>query len=79
MGDVKLAFLLGLMLAFVSWGALLVGMIGSILLGGVASGLLLAFGRKGRKAKFAYGPYLVVGAWVALAWGQQIAEWYRGG
>ena len=45
MGDVKLAFLLGLMLAFASWGALFVGMIGSILLGGVASGLLLAFGR----------------------------------
>lgn len=78
MGDVKLAFLLGLMLAFASWGALLVGMIGSILLGGVASGLLLLFGRKGRKAKFAYGPYLVLGAWVALAWGQQIADWYLG-
>ena len=78
MGDVKLAFLLGLMLAFASWGALLVGVIGSILLGGVASGLLLAFGRKGRKAKFAYGPYLVLGAWVALAWGQRIADWYTG-
>jgi leader peptidase (prepilin peptidase)/N-methyltransferase len=78
MGDVKLAFLLGLMLAFASWGALLVGIIGSILLGGVASGLLLVFGRQGRKAKFAYGPYLVLGAWVALAWGQQIADWYVG-
>ena len=78
MGDVKLAFLLGLMLAFASWGALLVGIIGSILLGGVASGLLLVFSRKGRKAKFAYGPYLVVGAWVALAWGERIADWYRG-
>lgn len=78
MGDVKLAFLLGLMLAFSSWSALLVGIIGSILLGGIASGLLLMFGRKGRKAKFAYGPYLVLGAWVALVWGQQIVDWYMG-
>jgi leader peptidase (prepilin peptidase)/N-methyltransferase len=78
MGDVKLAFLLGLMLAFASWGSLFVGIIGSILLGGIASVLLLAFGRKGRKAKFAYGPYLVLGAWVALAWGQRIADWYVG-
>ncbi|MDJ0496866.1 MAG: A24 family peptidase [Acidimicrobiia bacterium] len=78
MGDVKLAFLLGLMLAFASWSALLVGIIGSILLGGVASVLLLVLGRKGRKAKFAYGPYLVFGAWVALVWGQEIADWYMG-
>lgn len=78
MGDVKLAFLLGLMLAFASWGSLFVGIIGSILLGGIASVLLLAFGSKGRKAKFAYGPYLVLGAWVALAWGQRIADWYIG-
>ena len=78
MGDVKLAFLLGLVMGFESWGALLVGIILAIVLGGVASGLLLLFSGKGRKAKFAYGPYLVLGSWVAVVWGQRIADWYVG-
>ena len=78
MGDVKLAFLLGLAMGFRSWGSLVVGIILAILLGGVASGLLLLFGRKGRKAKFAYGPYLVLGSWVAVVWGQRITDWYLG-
>ena len=76
MGDVKLAFLLGLVMGFESWGALLVGIILAIVLGGVASGLLLLFSGKGRNAKFAYGPYLVLGSWVAVVWGQRIADWY---
>ena len=78
MGDVKLAFLLGLAAGFRSWGALVVGIVLAILLGGVVSGLLLLFGAKGRKAKFAYGPYLVLGAWVAVIWGQRITDWYLG-
>jgi leader peptidase (prepilin peptidase)/N-methyltransferase len=78
MGDVKLAFLLGLAMGFRSWGSLVVGMILAILLGGIASGLLLVFGRKGRKAKFAYGPYLVLGSWIAVVWGQQMTDWYFG-
>ena len=78
MGDVKLAFLLGLMLAFASWGARFVGIVGSILLGGVASGLLLMLGREGRKGRFAYGPGVVVGAWVAVGGGQRMGEWYGG-
>lgn len=78
MGDVKLAFLLGLVMGFGSWGALFVGIILAILLGGVASGLMLLFGRKGRKAKFAYGPYLVLGSWIAVVWGQRITHWYLG-
>ena len=53
-------------------------MILAILLGGIASGMLLIFSRKGRKAKFAYGPYLVLGAWLAIVWGQQITDWYLG-
>ena len=78
MGDVKLALLLGLTLGFRSWSAFAVGVVLAIMLGGIASILLLVVGRKGRKAKFAYGPYLVLGAWVAVVWGQRIAEWYLG-
>jgi leader peptidase (prepilin peptidase)/N-methyltransferase len=78
MGDVKLALLLGLFLAFVGWSELLLGAVLAILLGGVASVVLLIFTRRGRHAKFAYGPYLVAGAWIALLWGEQILDWYLG-
>ena len=76
MGDVKLALLLGLFLGFFGWDQLGVGVILAILLGGLVSVLLLVFSNRGRRSKFAYGPFLVAGAWIALFWGQQIADWY---
>lgn len=78
MGDVKLALLLGLFLGFLGWGELGVGAILAILLGGVASIMVLVFTKKGRDSKFAYGPYLVAGAWVAVLWGELIMDWYLG-
>ena len=78
MGDVKLALLLGLFLGFVGWNALTVGFVLAVLLGGVASVLVLLFTEKGRDSKFAYGPYLVAGAWIGLFWGIQLWDWYLG-
>lgn len=78
MGDVKLALLLGLFLAYVGWGTLAVGAVLAVLLGGVASIALLVSRQGSRKAKFAYGPYLVLGAWMALIWGETIVDWYLG-
>lgn len=78
MGDVKLALLLGLFLGFLGWGELALGAILAILLGGVASIMVLVFTSKGRDAKFAYGPYLVAGAWIAVLWGERIIDWYLG-
>jgi leader peptidase (prepilin peptidase)/N-methyltransferase len=76
MGDVKLALLLGLFLGYVGWGELALGAVLAVLLGGIASVLLLVSRTKGRDSKFAYGPYLVIGAWIAIIWGEQILEWY---
>lgn len=78
MGDVKLALLLGLYLAYLGWGVLAVGSILAILLGGIASIMLLVFTRRGRDAKFAYGPYLVAGAWIALLWAEDLLDLYLG-
>lgn len=78
MGDVKLALLLGLFLGYIGWGELAAGAILAILLGGIASVLLLISRVKKRDSKFAYGPYLIVGAWVAIIWGEQILDWYLG-
>lgn len=78
MGDVKLGALLGAFLAFEGWSILVVGSVGAFVLGGVVSILLLAFRIKGRKDSIPFGPFLVLGAYIALAAGQAIADWYGG-
>jgi leader peptidase (prepilin peptidase)/N-methyltransferase len=62
MGDVKLAAAEGLLFGKVAVEALFLG----IVLGGVAAALLLVTRRAGRRATYAYGPYLVLGAVVAV-------------
>jgi leader peptidase (prepilin peptidase) / N-methyltransferase len=62
MGDVKLAGLLGLLLGRAALPALLVG----IILGGIASGLVILARRGGRGHTIAYAPYLCLGGAVAI-------------
>jgi len=76
MGDVKLAFVLGLFTAFRSWEALGVAVFGAFALGGAASIVLLLLGRARRKDSIPFGPWLVLGSWVAIAVGDAIADWY---
>ena len=77
-GDVKLAVLLGLFAAFASWGALFVAAFGGFVIGGLVSIVLMITGRAGRKDTIPFGPSMVVGAYVAIAWGEQIVDWYLG-
>ena len=78
MGDVKLAFVLGLYAAFGSWGALGVAVFGAFALGGVAAIVLLVLGRAKRKDTIPFGPWLILGAWLAIAVGDAVADWYVG-
>lgn len=78
MGDVKLAFLLGATLAFQSWDTLWSGIFLAFLIGGLVSLLLLMTKKKGRKDAIPFGPPLILGAWIALVWGQQLVDWYLG-
>lgn len=71
MGDVKLAALLGL--ASPAMAIALAAPVTGFLLGGVAAsilmirGLLAGRGRETRRSHLAFGPYLLLGYWVALA------------
>jgi len=76
MGDVKLAILLGMFLGYLGWDRVLLGAVLAIFLGGLSSVGLLVSRRKGRADKFAYGPYLVVGAYIAVLYGAEVIDWY---
>ncbi|MDX3188695.1 prepilin peptidase [Streptomyces sp. MN03-5084-2B] len=65
-GDVKLAGLLGGLLAYLSWPALLIGAFGGFLLGAVAGVVVLATGKGGRKTALPFGPFMIAAALVAV-------------
>ena len=75
-GDVKLAVLLGMFLAYQSWGVLWAGIALAFLIGGVVAVGLLVTRRAGRKTAIPFGPALVAGAFAALVVGQGIFDWY---
>jgi len=75
-GDVKLAFMLGLFTSFQSWDTLIVAILAAFLLGGFVSAFLVVFRIRSRKDAIPFGPYLVAGAYVAIAWAATIARWY---
>ncbi len=77
-GDVKLGLLLGSFLAYRSWAALLVGGFAAFVIGGLVALVLMALRRAGRKDTIPFGPAMVAGAAVGLAWGERIADWYLG-
>lgn len=68
-GDVKLAFVLGLYLGFVSWQAVLWGTVLAFLLGAVWGLILIASRRGTGKTQIPFGPFMLAGALVALVVG----------
>jgi leader peptidase (prepilin peptidase)/N-methyltransferase len=72
-GDVKLAAFIGLVTGFpLVLEALLLG----ILIGGVVSLLLLLMRLRSLRDPIPYGPFLIVGGWVTMIWGTEIAHWF---
>jgi leader peptidase (prepilin peptidase)/N-methyltransferase len=65
-GDVALAGLLGMYLGWISYEALVVGLVTAFMVGGVFALLLLITRRANRATRFAFGPFLIVGALVAV-------------
>lgn len=74
-GDVKMAALVG-----VSTGLpdALVAMVVGAFLGGMVAVVLLVTRRVRLRQSIPYGPFLALGGVIALLWGSNIVEWYRG-
>lgn len=76
MGDVKYAAFLGAGLGYVGISAVVIGIFGAFLLGSVISVTLIATKIRGRKDLIPFGPFLSVGAFLALLFGPGLAQAY---
>ena len=76
MGDVKLAFVLGLFLGRDVGPALFLALIVGTLVG--AAVIARKGVAEGRRTKVPFGPFLALGAIVALFAGDAMVEWYLG-
>lgn len=76
LGDVKLAGLLGAATAYVGWGAFAVGAFGAFLVGGLYALVLVVARGAGRKSTVPFGPSMLVGAALGIAWGEQVWRAY---
>lgn len=65
-GDVKLAGVVGMLLAWIGWEVLIVGVAAGFVLGGLYGAILLASRRANRRTAIAYGPWMLAGAWLVL-------------
>jgi leader peptidase (prepilin peptidase)/N-methyltransferase len=78
LGDVKLAVVLGMVLAYLGWGPLAVGAFGAFLVGGTVAIVLLVVGRTRWRGGIPFGPSMLVGAWLGIAFGAPIWNSYLG-
>jgi leader peptidase (prepilin peptidase)/N-methyltransferase len=75
-GDVKLSGVIGLYLAWLGWGQLVVGAFAAFLVGALAGIGLMLFAGGGRKTKVPFGPFMLAGAFIGIFAGGPIASAY---
>jgi leader peptidase (prepilin peptidase)/N-methyltransferase len=72
-GDIKLTAMIG---AFLGWQGVFVTIFLAALSGAVSGLFLMIIKKKGRKDALPFGPFLAIGALLALLWGHEIIYWY---
>jgi leader peptidase (prepilin peptidase)/N-methyltransferase len=72
-GDIKLIAMLG---AFLGWHAVLVTIFLAAVLGAGVGLTLILLRRKRRQEPLPFGPFLALGALLAMVWGDTILAWY---
>lgn len=75
MGDVYIFAPIGL---FLGWKLCMLNLVLSIFIAGFISVILLIFRRKNRKDTIPFGPFIVIGTFIVLMWGNAFLEWYLG-
>jgi leader peptidase (prepilin peptidase) / N-methyltransferase len=72
-GDVKLAAMLG---AFLGWKLVLLGLFAAFFVGAVAGVAVLARRTKEWDSSLPFGPFIALGAMLAVLWGNAALSWY---
>jgi leader peptidase (prepilin peptidase) / N-methyltransferase len=78
LGDVKLSGILGALLAYLSWSALVIGAFAGFLLGAIVGVAVMVAGRGGRKTALPFGPFMIAGVLVAIFAAQPLLHFYMG-
>ncbi len=66
LGDVRLAGLLGLYLGWLGWTSLVTGTLTGFVLAGLTGAILMVAGRATRRTRLPFGPFMILGAFVAI-------------
>lgn len=72
-GDIRIAAIMGL---FLVPSQLIVGLFTAYLVGAVYGVYILRKSKSKKGIRVPFGPFLIIGFYVGLLWGQQIANWY---
>ena len=74
-GDVKLAAMIG---AFLGWRYMVISLFLGFFLGALAGIFLIISKIKSREDVVPFGPFIVLGSFITLLWGEKIISWYIG-
>ncbi|MBU4361169.1 prepilin peptidase [bacterium] len=74
-GDVKLAAMIG---AFLGWKYIIISLFLGFFLGALAGIFLILSKIKSREDVVPFGPFIVLGSFITLLWGEKIISWYIG-
>jgi len=74
-GDVKLAAMIG---AFLGWRYIIISLFLGFFLGALAGIILILSKIKSRDDVVPFGPFIVLGSFITLLWGEKIISWYIG-
>jgi leader peptidase (prepilin peptidase) / N-methyltransferase len=77
-GDVKLAGLLGMYLAWLGWSQLVVGAFLAFLAGGLFGIAALTMRRAHRRSRIPFGPFMLLGSWAAILLGDTLPMGHLG-
>ena len=72
-GDVILGFLMGLVVGFPN---ILVALLASFVVGAIVGLVLISLKKKTMKAEVPFGPFLILGTFLAWFWGEEILSFY---
>jgi len=72
-GDIRIGAIMG---ALLGWPMILTGLFFGYLTGSIFSLTGLAIGKFNRKTQIPFAPFLLLGTYLTIFWGQQSVDWY---